>query len=70
MTLLGLLAAVRWYFVTFALLAYAAKLYREARKLGEFKGPFGAAISKYWIVKAIVSRRAHLEFYNANERYG
>ncbi len=70
MTLLGMLAAMRWYLVTFALLAYAAKLYREARKLADFKGPLGTAISKFWILKAILGRRTHLDLYNVNQRYG
>jgi len=51
-------------------LAYAAKLYREARKLKEFKGPFGTSVSKLWMVKASVSRRTHLELFDVNERYG
>lgn len=70
MTLLGMLAAVRWYFFAIALLAYAAKLYREARKLKEFKGPFGTSVSKLWIVKASLSNRTHLELFDVNERYG
>ncbi len=70
MTLLGMLSAARWYFVALALLAYAARLYRQVRRLRDFKGPFGTGFTNLWIVKAVISKRTHLKFANVCEKYG
>jgi hypothetical protein len=57
---LSLLCAAAWLVQTFA------AWYR----LRHFKGPFPASISRLWLMRAVSGGRMHLDFWEANKKYG
>lgn len=65
-----MLSAAPLGFLALAILAYAVRLYRQARRLKDFKGPFGTAFSSLWMLDALLSKSSHLKLADACEKYG
>jgi hypothetical protein len=39
-------------------------------RLRHFKGPFLASFSNVWLMRAVTSGRMHLDYWEANQKYG
>jgi hypothetical protein len=56
--------------VTAATAAYAIKLYRDYDRLKDFKGPWLAPWTSFWLVRAVAGLQTHAELYDVCQKYG
>jgi hypothetical protein len=64
------LYALRWLLIAAALTLYGVSKYRTYKRLAEFQGPPGTGWSELWHIRAILSKRAHMLYKDANDTYG
>jgi hypothetical protein len=68
--IVNVLLSSRWPLVIMALAAYAAKLYRDYDRLKDFKGPWAAPWTSFWLVRAVAGLQTHAELYKVCRKYG
>ena len=66
----GVLFTSRWYLVAVAVAVYAIKLYRDYDRLKDFKGPWVAPWTSFWLVRAAGGLQTHAELYEVCKKYG
>jgi len=62
--------AAKWYIATLALCSYGLQSYISYRRLAHIKGPFLAAWTNFWLVRAVYNKNTHQELYDASKKYG
>lgn len=40
------------------------------RRLSQFKGPFWASLTNFWMVNSVLNRRQHLDLFDVSNEYG
>ena len=66
----SVLLSSRWYLVTGAVVAYVIKLYRDYDRLKDFKGPWAAPWTSFWLVRAVGGLQAHAKLDEVCQKYG
>lgn len=54
----------------FVVLYYVVSVVRQYLRLRHIKGPPSTGFSKWWLIRTVYGGRAHLDFYEASEKYG
>ena len=70
MSALDQLFSYQWHLAALLCLAWGVYQYRQWARLSAFKGPLFGTFSSFWLPCAILTKRCHLKFNEANEKYG